>query len=226
LRARDDSVYCPGSGSGDAGAATMRYQPLRDHAKGGLGEVSVALDTELHREVALKQIQEPYAESPDARWRFVREGEITGNLEHPAVVPVYGLGTYPDGRPWYAMRFIRGRSLRDAIKAYHTSESSALGLRKLLSQFVAVCHAIAFAHSRGVIHRDLKPANVMLGDYGETLVVDWGLARLLAREEDATAPPARVRSSSGGDATPTQQGTAIGTPAYMPPEQARGHRDH
>src|SRR5436190_13656293 len=205
---------------GEPGA---RYRRLREHARGGLGEVSVALDTELNREVALKEIQEQYADFPDSRLRFIREAEITGNLEHPGIVPVYGLGVYADGRPYYAMRFIRGQSLQEAIKGYHASEKNELALRKLLNQFVSACNAVAFAHSRGVIHRDLKPANVMLGDYGETLVVDWGLARLLAQEEDATMPPGWVRRSSGGDSTPTEQGQAVGTPAYMPPEQARGH---
>src|SRR5262249_34572820 len=140
-------------------APALRYQRLRGHAKGGLGEVSVALDTELQREVALKEIQERYADHPDSRRRFVREAEITGNLEHPGIVPVYGLGVSADGRPYYAMRLIRGRSLDEAITDYHESDRGELGLRKLLSQFVAVCNAVAFAHSRGVIHRDLKPAN-------------------------------------------------------------------
>src|SRR5262249_10274567 len=119
----------------------------------------------------------------------------------------------------------RGQSLHEGIRHYHQADRSELGLRQLLGQFSAVCNAVAFAHSRGVIHRDLKPQNVMLGDYGETLVVDWGLARLLTREEDATAPPGWARQASAGDSTPTEQGAAVGTPAYMPPEQARGQQE-
>src|SRR5262249_28211138 len=156
----------------------LRYQVLRPHGKGGLGEVFVALDQELRREVALKEIRSEHADDPPSRGRFVREAEITGKLEHPGIVPVHGLGTYGDGRPFYAMRFIQGETLKEAIRKYHAGEGSWT-LRGLLTRFVAVCNTIAYAHSRGVLHRDLKPANVMLGRYGETLIVDWGLAKPL-----------------------------------------------
>src|SRR5262249_54741200 len=156
------------------------------HAKGGLGQVSVALDEELHREVALKEIQERHADHPESRARFLMEAEVTGGLEHPGIVPVYGLGQYRDGRPFYAMRFIRGDNLKDAIERLHKADGStqdagerSLEFRKLLGRFMDVCQAISYAHSRGVLHRDLKPGNVMLGQYGETLVVDWGLAKPL-----------------------------------------------
>ena len=161
-----------------------RFRILRPHARGGLGEVFVAQDEELHREVALKEIQERHADHPESRARFLLEAEITGGLEHPGIVPVYGLGQYADGRPFYAMRFIKGDSLKDAIERFHKEDARrraaserSLELRKLLGRFVDVCDAIAYAHSRGVLHRDLKPGNVMLGKYGETLVVDWGLAK-------------------------------------------------
>src|SRR5262249_43544176 len=146
-------------------------------------EVFVARDEELHRDVALKQMQENHADNPDSRSRFILEAEITGGLEHPGIVPVYGLGTYADGRPFYAMRFIKGDSLKDAIARYYGADRNkesgerAVDFRKLLGRFVDVCNAIAYAHSRGVLHRDLKPGNIMLGNYGETLVVDWGLAK-------------------------------------------------
>ena len=160
------------------------YRILRPHARGGLGEVFVAEDAELNREVALKEIQGAHADDPASRGRFLLEAEITGGLEHPGIVPVYGLGTYADGRPFYAMRFIRGDSLKEAIERFHkadppagTRASRALALRQLLRRFVDVCNAVAYAHSRGVLHRDLKPGNIMLGKYGETLVVDWGLAK-------------------------------------------------
>jgi serine/threonine-protein kinase len=212
----------------------MRFRRLREHARGGLGEVFVAQDEELHREVALKQIQQRFADQLDARYRFVREAEITGHLEHPGVVPVYGLGAYPDGRPYYAMRFIHGESLAEAIQRFHQADEDprrdagerSLALRELLGQFVAVCQAVGYAHARGVVHRDLKPANVMLGEYGETLVVDWGLARLLAQTDaEATTAGSPVRVSAGGGSTATELGQVLGTPAYMPPEQASGKHD-
>src|SRR5207237_5705028 len=136
------------------------------------GKVSVAHDEELHREVALKEIKDRHADDLESRSRFVLEAEITGGLEHPGIVPVYGLGQYADGRPFYAMRFIRGDSLKEAIERFHNPQAKrrpagerALELRKLLGRFVDVCEAIAYAHSRGVLHRDLKPGNVMLGKY-------------------------------------------------------------
>jgi serine/threonine-protein kinase len=208
-----------------------RFQVLRPHARGGLGEVFVARDVELKREVALKEIQERHADNPEARARFLLEAEVTGGLEHPGIVPVYGLGAYGDGRPFYAMRFVRGDSLKDAITAFHREEQTlpaserTLRLRQLLGRFVDVCNAVAYAHSRGVLHRDLKPGNVMLGKYGETLVVDWGLAKVQDRP-DAEASEAPLRPSLSGDSTMTQTGAALGTPGYMSPEQAAGKLEH
>ncbi|MBX7105939.1 MAG: tetratricopeptide repeat protein [Gemmataceae bacterium] len=205
-----------------------RYRILRPHAKGGLGEVYVAEDAELHREVALKEIQ-PAKDRPDNRTRFLLEAEITGGLEHPGIVPVYGLGHHDDGRPYYAMRFIKGDNLGEAIKRFHagTPDFSSLEFRRLLQRFIDVCNAIAYAHSRGVLHRDLKPGNIMLGKYGETLVVDWGLAKTQTsreRERPATDEPTLI-PASGSNASPTIHGLAIGTPAYMSPEQAEGKLD-
>jgi serine/threonine protein kinase/tetratricopeptide (TPR) repeat protein len=209
----------------------VRYRVLRPHARGGLGEVFVAEDIELHREVAFKEIQRPYAHDPRSRSRFLLEAEVNGKLEHPGVVPVYGLGSYRDGRPFYAMRFIHGESLQDTIRRFHKADvpgrdvgERGLALRQLLGQFVAVCNAVAYAHSRGVLHRDLKPANVMLGKFGETLLVDWGLAKVLGRPEGAAGEEAALYSSSG-DGSATAAGTAMGTPAYMSPEQAAGRLD-
>jgi serine/threonine-protein kinase len=224
----------PTSGNGPArptDTAGARYRRVRPHARGGLGEVFVALDEELRREVALKEIQERLADDTDSRSRFVREAEITGNLEHPGVVPVYGLGTYPDGRPFYAMRFIRGESMQAAIERFHQADAlrsrdpgeRSLALRDLLGRFVAVCDAVAYAHARGIIHRDLKPQNVILGEYGETLVVDWGLARHVADREGQTAAARPVTTSQ--QSTATEHGQVLGTLAYMPPEQAHGWLD-
>ena len=162
--------------------------------------------------------------------RFVREAEITGGLEHPGIVPVYGLGHYDDGRPFYAMRFIKGDSLRQAIEQFHSRAVSGLNpgermleLQKLLRRFLDVCNAIAYAHSRGVLHRDIKPGNIMVGPYGETLVVDWGLAKVVGRSESSAEATLRPPSASGS--SETLPGSPIGTPPFMSPEQATGSID-
>jgi serine/threonine protein kinase len=193
----------------------------------------VALDAELHREVALKQILDSHADDPVSRHRFLMEAEITGGLEHPGIVPVYGLGTDADGRPYYAMRFIRGESLKETIDGFHKekgpkkeSSRGSLELRKLLRRFIDVCNAIDYAHSRGVLHRDLKPSNIILGTHGETIVVDWGLAKPMGRVDSGTKIDERtlVPSSTSGSSE-TLPGTALGTPGYMCPEQARGNHE-
>ena len=218
---------------GTATSDGHRFRILRPHAHGGLGAVFVALDAELNREVALKQILDHHADDPESRTRFVLEAEITGGLEHPGIVPVYGLGTYDDGRPYYAMRFVKGDSLRDAIAAFHADESlkadpgkRSLALRKLLRRFGDVCNAIDYAHTRGVLHRDIKPSNVIVGKHGETLVVDWGLARLLRdAKPDSTSDERTLKPSSASGSAETLPGSALGTPAYMSPEQAAGDLD-
>lgn len=213
-------------------SADHRFTILRPHAQGGVGEVFVARDTELNRDVALKELRALRDEEDDLRLRFRLEAEITGGLEHPGIVPVYGFGSYPDGRLFYAMRFIEGRTLRSAIQDFHRSDASAadrnLVFRDLIQRLVQVCQAVSYAHSRGILHRDLKPDNVMLGSFGETLVVDWGLARVIGAESqptDGAALPASarpLRPRSGSDASPTIDGAVIGTPHYMSPEQAAG----
>ncbi len=215
--------------------ADARYQKLRHHAGGGLGDVFVANDTELHREVALKEIKPKFADDIGSRHRFVVEAEITGGLEHPGIVPVYGLGAYEDGRPFYAMRFIRGDNLKEAIEQFHAADKQgrdggerSLAFRQLLRRFVDVCNAVAYAHNRGVLHRDLKPANVMLGKFGETLIVDWGLAKTGAKDHStlASANGAEVERTlhpaSGSSIDPTLAGSHIGSPPFMSPEQAEG----
>jgi serine/threonine-protein kinase len=222
-------------GGAPASGVVGRYTVLGLHATGGLGEVYLARDEELGREVALKRIQGRHAGHPNSARRFLREAEITARLEHPAVVPVFGLVRDADDRPCYAMRFLRGDTLTDAIRNFHegtgpfTEGERGLEFRGLLQRFTAVCQAVAYAHSRGVIHRDLKPHNVMLGDYGETLLVDWGLARPVGRPGDQPAdggaagvPGPDPADGGGGE---TQMGAALGTPAYMSPEQASGRLD-
>jgi tetratricopeptide (TPR) repeat protein len=211
----------------------LRFQVLRPHAQGGLGEVFVAHDCELNRQVALKEIKDCYAHDADSRARFLLEAEVTGSLEHPGIVPIYSLGAYPDGRPFYAMRFVPGDSLQDALDSFHQADGPrrdpgqrSLELRKLLGRFVAVCDAVAYAHSRGVLHRDLKPANILVGPYGETLVVDWGLAKPGGETlvSGLDGEPA-LRPSSADGVARTLAGSVKGTPAYMSPEQACGRVD-
>ena len=210
-----------------------RFEVVSQHASGGLGVVFLARDGELNREVALKRIKDRLADDPVSRARFLLEAEVTGGLEHPGVVPVYGLGTSADGRLYYAMRFIRGESLADAIAAFHADDAlkldpgaRSLALRKLLRRFLDVCNTIEYAHGRGVLHRDIKPDNVMVGRYGETLVVDWGIAKVTGRTDPTRAAGERPLSpASGVGATETLAGTTIGTPAYMSPEQASGAID-
>jgi formylglycine-generating enzyme required for sulfatase activity/tRNA A-37 threonylcarbamoyl transferase component Bud32 len=237
--AGDGETYATAADAADATAAggadswNPRFRILRPHAKGGLGEVFVARDVELNRQVALKEIQHKHADQPTSRARFLLEAEITGALEHPGIVPVYGLGHYPDGRPFYAMRFVKGDNLADAIRRFHAAEGAgrdpsrrALGFRTLLGRFVDVCNAVAYAHSKGVLHRDLKPANVMLGRYGETLVVDWGLAKAIGRADPGLHPDEEpVTLSSGGSGVESLPGKALGTPQFMSPEQAAGELD-
>ena len=209
-----------------------RFRILRPHAKGGLGQVSVAEDTELHREVALKEIQSQYASNPENRNRFLIEAEVTGQLEHPGIVPVYSLGTTESGSPFYVMRFIKGDSLKEAVDRLYddrnqmSSDDFRMSLRRLVRRLIDVCNAIHYAHSRGVLHRDLKPGNIMLGKYGETLVVDWGLAKtgrkspVHENSEEQTCIPLSSDAS-----TQTRLGTVVGTLAFMSPEQAEGKLD-
>ena len=220
----------PGDASRSASASSgARFRVIRPHARGGLGEVFVARDEELKREVALKEIQLDRAFDPASRARFVQEAEITGGLEHPGIVPVYGLGTYSDGRPYYAMRFISGENLSEAIRSFHADEAlrhapdrRILKFRNLFRRFVDVCNALEYAHSQGVLHRDIQPGNIIVGNYGETLLVDWGLAKAAGRVEEISEASQLPASGTGAETLP---GSPIGTPAYMSPEQANGELD-
>ena len=175
---------------------------------------------------------------PKAARRFQLEAEITGSLEHPGIVPIHGMGRDASGQAFYVMKFIRGETLQVAINRFFQNlpttgrPSRALGFRKLLNHFLATCQTIAYAHSKGVIHRDIKPDNIMLGKYGETLVVDWGLARVLENpqqadfeQKDAVGVESVMDLSPTHDSSKTAMGQALGTPAFMSPEQANGQLD-
>jgi serine/threonine protein kinase len=192
-----------------------RYELGRELARGGMGVVYAAYDRELGREVAVKVVAVELAD-PETIARLQREARIIAHLEHPGIVPVHDVGTLADGRVFYAMKLVSGKRL-DAL----AREGPSLGER--LRLFLRVCEAVAFAHAHGVIHRDLKPENVMVGPFGEVLVVDWGVAKHreeLPATEASPAPAAPPRSEYD-----TAHGTVLGTPAYMAPEQARGEID-
>ncbi len=207
--------------------AGPRYTRSSLHATGGMGEVWRAWDATLGREVALKQLKE---ESAAGEARFVREAKLTGRLEHPGVVPVYELARDPGtDRPFYVMRFIRGRTLSDAARAFHSARRPGwfppLDLVKLLSAFVSICNTVGYAHSRGIVHRDLKGENIILGEFGEVVVLDWGVAKVMD-EQDAhdPLPPVATRASTLAVGQ-TRLGDVVGTVAYMAPEQAEGVPD-
>ena len=213
-----------------------RYTRESEHARGGMGRVLLVHDEHLGRDIALKELlpslsgssksgstpKTPARASAHFAHRFLQEARVTGQLEHPSIVPVYELGRRTDGSIYYTMKLVKGKSLSQAIK-----DAGNLRERlKLLPHFVDLCNAIAYAHSRGVIHRDLKPQNVMVGEFGETVVIDWGLAKVLDTEDiHAEGFEEAVREISKGatpDTAETAYGHALGTPSYMPPEQAKG----
>jgi eukaryotic-like serine/threonine-protein kinase len=206
------------------------YELSGEHARGGLGRILRARDRRLGRPVAVKEL---LRDSESAAARFVREAEITARLQHPGIVPIYEAGLWPNGKPFYAMRMVAGRPLSEVIAACRD-----LGERlALLPNIIAIAETMAYAHGQHVIHRDLKPANVLVGDYGETVVIDWGLAKdldapggadLLSSRDPSAADGSGGgiggRGGGGGALAMTIAGTVLGTPAYMPPEQARGQQ--
>ena len=215
---------------------TAKYDDLGFIAAGAMGEVRRVRDRDLNRTMAMKVISGKLSDHAGATARFVSEAQATAQLQHPNIVPVHDLGRLPDGRLYYTMKEVRGHTLSDAIGDVHAASEgnrwqtgrSGWTFRRLIAAFFEVCQAIGYAHSRGVVHRDLKPDNIMVGDFGQTLVLDWGLAKVtghrdLAAEAGALDPVETDRSRD--DAMRTRMGAVAGTPAYMPPEQAAGETE-
>ena len=189
----------------------LRYEVLRKLDEGGMGSIFLAVDSELGREVVLKVLRQP--ESSDRlKERLIQEARVIAGLEHPGIVPIHDVGMLPDGRAYYVMKYVRGQRLDRFAESGHEAH--------LLRVFERICETVAFAHSRGVIHRDLKPQNIMIGAFGEVLVLDWGVAKVMGT---------RVSGNMGewltGERPRTLCGTVMGTPGYMAPEQLRGEVD-
>jgi WD40 repeat protein/tRNA A-37 threonylcarbamoyl transferase component Bud32 len=204
-------------------ASIERYTVVGEHARGGQARVLLAFDKNVGRKVALKELLPRAGEKPsnDASWRdamarFLREAELTGQLVHPGVVPVFEIGKRPDGTLFYTMQLVRGRTLSEVLR----ERSSLTDRLSLLSHFLSVCHVVAYAHSRGIVHRDIKPQNIMVGDFGETVLLDWGLAKQKGEPESASLPA--LRADEDAPEMLTREGTVVGTPGYMSPEQADG----
>jgi len=217
----------PGRASGDGSAeaapnsahtalgtvSPSSYAIDRTLSRGGMGRILVATDRRLGRTIAIK---ETLGGGDEIHRRFLREAEITANLQHPSIVPLYEAGYWPTGEPFYTMKLVEGRPLRHLID----SEASAAARLQLLPNVLAVADALAYSHARGIIHRDLKPDNILVGEYGETIVIDWGLAKPIGAADEAMTGP--NPGASAVDEAQTEAGAVLGTPAYMSPEQARG----
>jgi serine/threonine protein kinase/formylglycine-generating enzyme required for sulfatase activity len=205
----------------------QKYQKIREIAEGGMGKIELMKDNDLNRYIARKHILSPIKDYADVLERFIGEAQTTGQLEHPNIIPIHDLGIDDEGQIYFTMAFIQGKTLQkvlEDLKKETPLASKEHSLTRLLQIFQQLCHAIHFAHSKGVLHRDLKPANIMLGAFGEVVVMDWGLAKVKGSSEKKPliAPVETIREQLGKS---TLYGSIVGTPSYMPPEQAQGELD-
>ena len=214
-------AWVDADGTDPSSPGCARYTNRSELARGGMGVVYLARDNRLNRDVVVKTIRRESRTSPLMVARFWKETQITARLQHPGVPPVHDSGHLPDGSPYIVMKWVRGQTLAELLKA---RPDPATDRGHLVRIFTQVAQTIAYAHSRGVIHRDLKPSNVMVGEYGEVQVMDWGLAKVLS-ESGPGADPLDDAPGPDAGAELTQAGTVMGTPAYMPPEQANGFLD-
>ena len=233
---------CLGHGDTSAAASILTHEQGRSYvigemvAQGGMGAIMSARDLNIRRNVAMKVMLRAADAGPQGILRFIEEAQVTGQLEHPSIVPVHELGVDTHGDPFYTMKFVRGVTLRDVIEGIRGRKQDIVRqypLHRLLTILQKVCDAVSFAHARGVVHRDLKPANIMLGDHGEVLVMDWGLAKVLTdagtvagtQQRAGTSPLESARADDTGNALKTMDGQVMGTPAFMAPEQAMGRTE-
>ncbi|MGK0303689.1 MAG: hypothetical protein ACI89X_004587, partial [Planctomycetota bacterium] len=227
---RDGSTLDSSSEGDHQQADAGRYKVIGLLGQGGVGTVHRGRDSDLGRDVAMKFLHERYAKDPSVLHRFVEEAQIGGQLQHPGIVPVYELGM-ADGKPFFTMKMVKGETLAKKLSERANIDTDR---RKFLALFEDICQTMAYAHARGVVHRDLKPANIMIGSFGEVQVVDWGMGKVLSSGGVADELRAAERHSqvsviatarSSGSGTQSVMGSVMGTPAYMPPEQAQGDVD-
>lgn len=214
-------IRCAPPSQADDRQTIGRHEIVGEIARGGVGIVFKGRDRSLGRDVAVKTLRPDHAHSRAMMQRFVDEAQIAGQLQHPGVLPVYELGLGPNGKPFFSMKLVRGQTLASLMA---TRPDVLTERQRFLGIFAQVCQTMAYVHAKGVIHRDLKPSNIMVGSFGEVHIVDWGLAKVIARRDDSDSDAAEsiIETARSQQGDMSMEGTVAGTPAYMPPEQARG----